>query len=239
MAVKGSSRHLTAEVHRWGATSDGVLIEFTVRGTAGGAPISWQSVDRFVSQRGRTRDRAASVRSAEIAATGLPVEVNVSGRSISDPRLLDHIEGAIQRTGADPKTMVFEITETTMVSNEDAARRFVERLHRLGCKIALDDFGTGYGGFTYVKQLPIDYLKIDIEFVRDLMYNPASRNVVQAIVKLVQGFGLKTIAERVEDEETMVLLRDSGVDYAQGYHIGRPATLTSAPPKIVLEGVEP
>ena len=183
-------------------------------------------------------DRWVIDRSAEIAATGLPVEVNVSGRSISDPRLLDHIEGAIQRTGADPKTMVFEITETTMVSNEDAARRFVERLHGLGCKIALDDFGTGYGGFTYVKQLPIDYLEIDIEFVRDLIYNPASRNVVQAIVKLAQGFDLKTIAEGVEDEETMVLLRDSGVDYAQGYHIGRPATLTSALPKAVLEGIE-
>ncbi len=172
-----------------------------------------------------TIDRWVIDRAAEYAAGGMPIELNVSGRSISDPRLVDYIEAAIRRTNADPRRMVFEITETTMVTNELAAKGFVERLHRLGCKVALDDFGTGYGGFTYVKQLPIDYLKIDIEFVSDLRFNPASASVIQAIVKLAQGFGLQTVAEGVEDAETMELLRALGVDHAQGYHVGRPAPL--------------
>ena len=173
-------------------------------------------------------DRWVIDRSAELAATGLPVELNVSGRSINDPRLVDYIKGALERTGADPQMLVFEITETTLIEDDQSARAFVARLHGLGCKIALDDFGTGYGGFTYLKQLPIDYLKIDVEFVSDLTFNPASRTVVQAIVKLAQGFGLKTVAEGVEDGDTMDLLRELDVDYVQGYHVGRPAALTKS-----------
>ena len=161
----------------------------------------------------------------EIAATGLAVELNVSGRSISSPGLVDHIEHAIQRTGADPNQIVFEITETALVSDEPAARRLVESLHALGCKVALDDFGTGYGGFTYVKQLPVDFLKIDIEFVRDVRTNSASRHVIQSIVSLAAGFGLKTVGEGVEDEASLHLVRELGVDYGQGFHIGRPAPL--------------
>ena len=170
-------------------------------------------------------DRWAIDRATEIAATGQAVEVNVSGRSISSPGLVDHIKHAIQRSGADPKKIVFEITETALVSAEPAARVFVESLHALGCKVALDDFGTGYGGFTYLKQLPVDFLKIDIEFVRDVQTNSASYNVVRSIVSLAAGFGLKTVGEGVEDEATLNLLRGLGVDYGQGFHIGRPAPL--------------
>jgi PAS domain S-box-containing protein len=175
-------------------------------------------------------DRRVIDHSAEIAAAGQSVQINVSARSISDPSLVDHINNAIARTGADPATMVFEITETTLVSDGPAARAFVERLHELGCQVALDDFGTGYGGLTYLKQLPVDYLKIDIEFVRDLRENAASCNVVRGIVHLAQGFGLKTIGEGVEDQQTLDLLREFGVDYAQGYHIGRPSPLESNSP---------
>jgi EAL domain-containing protein (putative c-di-GMP-specific phosphodiesterase class I) len=138
---------------------------------------------------------------------------------------VDHIETALERTGAEPGMLVFEITETALVSDEQAARAFVEGVHRLGCKVALDDFGTGYGGFTYLKQLPIDFLKIDVEFVRDMRTSSASRNVVQAIVNLAAGFGLTTVGEGVEDAETLALLRDLGVDYAQGFHIGSPGRL--------------
>jgi len=179
-------------------------------------------------------DRRVIDRAAEIAAAGQSVQVNVSARSISDPSLVDHINNAIDRTGADPATMVFEITETTLVSDEPAARAFVARLHELGCQVALDDFGTGYGGFTYLKQLPVDYLKIDIEFVRDLPDNAGSRNVVRGIVNLAQGFGLKTIGEGVEDQDTLDLLREFGVDYAQGYHIGRPSPLESNSPHHIV-----
>jgi PAS domain S-box-containing protein len=176
-------------------------------------------------------DRWVIDRSAEIAAAGQSVQVNVSARSISDPSLVDYINHALARTGADPATMVFEITETTLVSDGPAARAFVERLHELGCQVALDDFGTGYGGFTYLKQLPVDYLKIDIEFVRDLRESAASCNVVRGIVNLAHGFGLKTIGEGVEDQQTLDLLREFGVDYAQGYHIGRPSPLKSTSPR--------
>jgi PAS domain S-box-containing protein len=166
------------------------------------------------------------IREASIlAARGLPVELNVSGGSISDPELITHIEACLQETGADPALMVFEITETALVSDEEAGRHFVQRVHELGCKLALDDFGTGYGGFTYLKQLPVDYLKIDIEFVADLRTSQASLHVVQAVVNLARGFGMRTVAEGVEDAETLSLLKTLGVDYAQGYHIARPGPL--------------
>ncbi len=123
--------------------------------------------------------------------------------------------------------MIFEITETALIGDETAGREFVERLHALGCGIALDDFGTGYGGFTYLKQLPVDCLKIDVEFVRDLSTNPASHHVVEAIIALARSFDVKSVAEGVEDAETLQLLRRMGVDRAQGYHIGRPAPLSA------------
>jgi PAS domain S-box-containing protein len=162
-------------------------------------------------------DRWVINRATEIAATGLAVEVNVSGRSIPAPGLVNHIRNAIQHTGADPKKIGFEITETALLSAEPVARAFVESLHALGCKVALDDFGTGYGGFTYLKQLPVDFIKIDVEFVLDVRTNSARRDVVQSIVSLAAGFGLKTVGEGVEDEAYLNLLRQLGVDYAQGF----------------------
>jgi EAL domain-containing protein (putative c-di-GMP-specific phosphodiesterase class I) len=173
-------------------------------------------IDRWVIRRG-----------TEIAAGGSPVQVNVSAHSISDRTVLDHIESCIEQTGADPTLMVFEITETALVRDEAAARAFAERLHSLGCKLALDDFGTGYGAFTFLKQLPIDYLKIDVEFVSDLASNTASRHLVRAVVSLARAFSLQTVGEGVENAETLTLLRELGVDYAQGYHIARPGPLNS------------
>lgn len=168
-------------------------------------------------------DRWVIDRATELARTGTPVELNMSACSICDRSVLAHIRRALERTGADPRTMVFELTETAILSDIGAARAFIDELHAMRCKVALDDFGTGYGGFTYLKQLPIDYLKIDKEFVRDLPSNTASRNVVEAIVSLARGFDLITVAEGVEDGETLELLRELGVDRAQGFHLGRPA----------------
>jgi PAS domain S-box-containing protein len=168
-------------------------------------------------------------RAAEIAAQGAAVELNISARSIGDVDVLEHIERSIERYAADPSLIVFEITETAIVEDEAAARRFAERLHALGCKLALDDFGTGYGGFTYLKQLPVDYLKIDIEFVRDLVSSSASRHVVQAVVALARDFAIQTVAEGVEDAETLALLHQLGVDFAQGYHIQRPEPFERVP----------
>ncbi|QNN51757.1 EAL domain-containing protein [Nocardioides mesophilus] len=170
-------------------------------------------------------DRWVLRRAIDLAAAGHAVEVNVSAASVSDPAILADIEQWLGATAADPALLVFEITETAVITNEEAGRRFVERIHDLGCKVALDDFGTGHSGFAYLKQLPVDYLKIDIEFVHDLCHNPASRHVVEAVVNLARGFGSVTVAEGVEDLDTLDLLIALGVDYAQGYHLGRPAPL--------------
>lgn len=174
-------------------------------------------------------DRWVLRRALDLGAAGHAVEVNVSATSISDPVMLRDLEQWLVTSGADPALLVFEITETAMITNEEAGRRFVERIHELGCKVALDDFGTGYGGFSYLKQLPVDYLKIDTEFVRDLCHSNASRHVVEAVVKLARGFGLRTVAEGVEDPDTLELLVALGVDFAQGYHLGRPAPLRPNP----------
>jgi EAL domain-containing protein (putative c-di-GMP-specific phosphodiesterase class I) len=104
----------------------------------------------------------------------------------------------------------------------DKARRFAQELIHLGCRFALDDFGAGFGSFYYLKHLPISYLKIDGEFVKDLPRTPADRLVVKAVVDICQGLGIKTVAEFVGDEETVELLTELGVDFAQGYHVGRP-----------------
>jgi PAS domain S-box-containing protein len=167
-------------------------------------------------------DRLVIERAVDLAATGLAVELNLSARSIGDAGILEHIERCLGQTGADPALLVFEITETAIVEDQLAAHAFADRLHALGSKLALDDFGTGYCGFTYLKRIPVDYLKIDIEFVRDLITNPGSRHVVEAVVALAQGFGAETIAEGVENAETIELLRALGVDQAQGYFLGRP-----------------
>jgi EAL domain-containing protein (putative c-di-GMP-specific phosphodiesterase class I) len=171
----------------------------------------------------REIDRWVVGQAAALAAEGHPLEINLSAESLGDPDLYAVVERELTASGADPSLIVFELTETALLRDEDAARSFIERAERLGCKLALDDFGTGYGGFTYLKRLPVDYLKIDIEFVRDLAQSRSSEHVVRAVVSLARGFGQKTIAEGVEDAETLDLLGKLGVDYAQGFGIGRPA----------------
>lgn len=167
-------------------------------------------------------DRWVVEQATGIAATGAHVEINVSAHSVGDPAMLEHIEHCVRTSGADPSLIVFEITETALVLDEAAALVFAHRIHAMGSRLALDDFGTGYGTFTYLKHLPVDFLKIDIEFVRDLATNRASHHVVQAVVALSKAFGLQTIAEGVEDAETLELLHDLGVDLAQGDFIARP-----------------
>jgi EAL domain-containing protein (putative c-di-GMP-specific phosphodiesterase class I) len=111
-----------------------------------------------------------------------------------------------------------------------AAETFTHYLVKLGCGLALDDFGTGFGSFTYLKSIPVDYLKIDVEFVRNVGSSRPNQHLVKAVVNLAHGFGKQTIAEGVEDEWTLRLLREYGVDFAQGYHLGRPAPLDIPPP---------
>jgi PAS domain S-box-containing protein len=160
-----------------------------------------------------------------LAATGRHVGANLSAESLVALDMLALIEHEIQQSGADPANLVFEITETAIMRDIEKCHAFARGIVALGCGIALDDFGTGFGTFTHVKKLDVKYLKIDIEFVRGLIGSSANQHVVKAIVNLAQGFGCETIAEGVEDGETLALLQEYGVDFAQGFHLGRPAPL--------------
>ncbi len=150
------------------------------------------------------------------------LQVNVSGRSLGDPRLTGEVERLFTAYGVDPERFTFEITETALIGNLSEARRFTDRIRDLGCQLALDDFGSGYASFRYLKQFPIDLVKIDGEYVAELAHNPQDQVLVRALVEVCQAYGIHTVAEFVQDEKTLRLLREFGVDFAQGYLIGRP-----------------
>jgi len=157
------------------------------------------------------------------------VTINLAGPSIGDERILGLVSEAIA-DGLNPDNVLFEITETAAVSNFEKAGPFAERLNDIGCKLALDDFGTGFGSFTYLKHLNARYLKIDVDFVRDLVVNETDQTVVKAVVEIAHSLDKKTIAEGVEDAATLTALKDRGVDFAQGFYLGRPEPLS--PPHV-------
>ncbi len=165
------------------------------------------------------------------AGRDLCLEVNLSGKAFSDPELLQLVRQELSATGVDPALLIFEITETAAVANLEQARGFIAALRSLGCRFGLDDFGVGFSSFNYLKQLPVDYLKIDGSFVRNLTHSETDQHLVKAIVQVAKGLGKETVAEFVGDEETLRLVKEFGVDYAQGYHVGlpRPAEEVLAP----------
>ncbi|MCM8594156.1 EAL domain-containing protein [Accumulibacter sp.] len=148
--------------------------------------------------------------------------INLSAVSINDPTLLSFIRHETSRSPMLPSHVVFEITETAAVSDFSSARAFMDSVREIGCSFSLDDFGVGFSSFNYVKQLPVDYVKIDGSFVRTLVDSPDDQVFVRALAEVARGFGKKTVAEFVEDERALNMLRSFGVDYAQGYFIGRP-----------------
>jgi diguanylate cyclase (GGDEF)-like protein len=151
--------------------------------------------------------------------------VNLSAKSVTDPQLPDHIAAELQRHGADGSGLCFEVTETAAIVNVERARQFARRVGGLGCEFALDDFGAGFASFYYLKHLDFDVLKIDGEFVTDLAGSATNQLVVRAVVDIARGLGKRTVAEFVEDAETLELLRGMGVDFAQGYHVAKPSPL--------------
>ncbi|HET9104925.1 MAG TPA: EAL domain-containing protein [Solirubrobacteraceae bacterium] len=154
------------------------------------------------------------------------VTANVSALTVCSASAVDRIEAALIAGPVPAGQLVFEITETAVADDLDAARRFATRMRALGCAIALDDFGVGHGSFTYLRHLPLDYLKIDIQFVRELLKDTENLQVVMAIIGVARQFGLETIAEGVEDQATLDELSRCGVDYVQGLHIGAPVPLS-------------
>jgi EAL domain-containing protein (putative c-di-GMP-specific phosphodiesterase class I) len=162
----------------------------------------------------------------KLASEGEPVDVNLSAASIGNPEILKHIEREIVRRQADPSKLVFETTEAALMKNAESGEPFATRLTELGCSLAIDDFGPVDGSLTNLARYSPDYLKIDMEFVRQLGASSAAEQVVKEIVALAADVGQMTIAEGVEDEATLALLDSLGVDFAQGFHIGRPAPST-------------
>ncbi len=172
-------------------------------------------------------DRWVIRQAVQIASEGVPTEFNLSGRSIGDPDILRELATAVEESGVDPSLLVVEVTETAFVGQTEAGRAFAERVRELGCRLALDDFGTGFSSLSYLKHLPADHLKIDIDFVRELTSSETDARVVRGIVALAREFNQTTIAEGVEDEATLIMLREMGVDLAQGYLFGRPAPMAA------------
>jgi diguanylate cyclase (GGDEF)-like protein len=148
--------------------------------------------------------------------------INLSGQSVCDPSLADFIISILHRFEVDPRTICFEVTETVAIANFSIATGFINRLRELGCRFALDDFGSGLSSFSYLKRLPLDFLKIDGLFVRDMMNDPVDLAMVRTISDVAKVLKLQTIAEWVEDEVTLDSLKSIGIDYAQGFHIARP-----------------
>jgi EAL domain-containing protein (putative c-di-GMP-specific phosphodiesterase class I) len=168
-------------------------------------------------------DRHVTDCAAELAAAGRAVQVNLAAATIAAPGFLEHAVAAVRRHHSDPRLISFEITETAPIADMACARRLAERLVMCGFGIALDDFGSGWGAIRYLKHLPVGMLKIEREFIRDLRSSAAGARLVLGIVALAGVLGQETTAEGVEDEETLNMLRALGVDYAQGFHIARPA----------------
>ncbi len=171
-------------------------------------------------------DRLVLAKAVELAGQSRPIAVNLSGPSLSSHMLLDDVRTAIA-DGVDSSWLNFEITETAAVANLGQAKSFAKSLRDLGCGLGLDDFGTGFSSFSYLKHLPVSYVKIDIEFVRDVHLSAYDQRVVGAIVDIAHTLGIETVAEGVEDAQSLAILQGLDVDYAQGFYLSRPYVVPS------------
>jgi EAL domain-containing protein (putative c-di-GMP-specific phosphodiesterase class I) len=148
--------------------------------------------------------------------------INLSGQSLGDDKFLPFVIDQFHRSGLDASKICFEITETAAVASFSQANRFIQALKELGCKFSLDDFGTGLSSFGYLKHFPVDYLKIDGSFVREILHDPIDREMVRSINEIGHLTGKQTIAEFAENAEVIQMLKNIGVDYAQGYGVAQP-----------------
>jgi diguanylate cyclase (GGDEF)-like protein len=183
-----------------------------------------RDIDRWVLR------KAIQVQS-ESCGTAQPVglAINLSGRHFGDPQILEWIRYYIQESGADPSMLIFEITETAAVENIAQANQFTNSLHALGCRIALDDFGVGFSSFHYLKHLPVDIIKIDGSFVRNLPHDRFDRVFVQAMSNMARGLGIISTAEFIESEEITPTLLELDVDMGQGFYLAPPTAYFALP----------
>jgi len=151
--------------------------------------------------------------------------INLSGQSLGDESFYEYVDRLMNAYQVPAEAVCFEVTESSAIVNLDVALAFIQKMRARGCRFALDDFGTGVSSFSYLKKLPLDYVKIDGSFIRDLLHQPVDEAMVQCINRIAHTLGIKTIAEYVENEALLERLRELGTDYAQGYAIARPAPL--------------
>lgn len=153
------------------------------------------------------------------------ISVNLSGQSLGDPSFHVYVQNLIESYSLDCTKLCFEITETAAITNIDEATKFMNRMKNYGVRFSLDDFGSGVSSFVYLKSLPVDYLKIDGQFISDLIDNPIDQATVRCITEVAKVTGKKTIAEWVEHETVETMLKDMGIDYTQGFFRHKPAPL--------------
>jgi diguanylate cyclase (GGDEF)-like protein/PAS domain S-box-containing protein len=162
--------------------------------------------------------------------------INLSGQSLGDDKFLPFVIEQFHRSGLDARKICFEITETAAIASFSQANRFIQALKELGCRFALDDFGTGLSSFGYLKHFPVDFLKIDGSFVKEIVNDPIDREMVRSINEIGHLTQKKTIAEFAENEDIITMLRQLGVDYAQGYGVAMPAKIMRGPLDRVISG---
>jgi EAL domain-containing protein (putative c-di-GMP-specific phosphodiesterase class I) len=159
---------------------------------------------------------------------GRSLSINVSAQTLADPTFLEFVVDELDRTGVAPAQICFEVAETSVIGNIEQARRFIDVLHGMGCRFALDDFGTDLGGFANLRQLPMDYLKIGGDFMRDLGRDTVNQAMVSAVVGMARTLNFRLVAEQIEDLAALEAARAMGIDFVQGYAIGRPRPLAPA-----------
>jgi diguanylate cyclase (GGDEF)-like protein/PAS domain S-box-containing protein len=157
------------------------------------------------------------------------VAINISGQTLGDSEFLEFVVDCFDHTGASPKDICFEVTESAVVANLDHARRFIGVLHGMGCEFALDNFGSGLSSFSTLKTLPMDYLKIDGSFIANLAVDTVNQAMVGAMIELSRTLNFRVVAEHVEDQLSLDAVREMGIDFAQGFIIGRPQPLSMTP----------
>jgi diguanylate cyclase (GGDEF)-like protein/PAS domain S-box-containing protein len=184
-----------------------------------------QQIDRWVFG-----EAVKILHGANTEGNDISLSVNMSGKTLNDPNLLGDISDLILRTPVKADRLIVEVTETAAIVNIERDRRVARGLRELGCQFALDDFGAGFASFYYLKHLDFDYLKIDGEFVSTLVSNTTDQLVIRSVVQIAQGLGAQTIAEFVGDEPTVTCLRELGVDFGQGYYLGKPGPLLDTLP---------
>jgi EAL domain-containing protein (putative c-di-GMP-specific phosphodiesterase class I) len=160
---------------------------------------------------------------------GRSVAINIAGQTLGDSEFLEFVVECFDHTGANPGDICFEVTEGSVVANLDHAQRFIAVLHSMGCEFALDDFGSGLSSFSTLRTLPMDYLKIDGSFINNLAADSVNRAMVAAMIELSRSLNFRVVAEQVEDQLSLDTVTRMGIDFVQGFVVGRPQPLSMIP----------